>query len=392
MGTSKLKGALLGMFALLTAVMSGSAMADYALNMTRGVTEISKEIYALHMLIFYVCAVIAAIVFGLMIWSILHHRKSRGAVAETFHHNLVAEIIWTIVPFVILVAMAVPAAKTLIKMENFRDIDMSIKVTALQWKWHYDYMDEGVSFYSSLSAASNAARQLNSGIDPFTVDNYLRDVDNPMVIPVGKKIRLLMTSQDVLHAWWVPELGGKKDAIPGFVNEMWFRVEEPGVYRGQCAELCGRDHGFMPVVVHAVPQAEYEAWIAENSSAAVGAVAVVSGTPAEASADTGGERSMGELMQRGEEVYSSTCAACHQANGEGLAAAGFPPLKGSALVTDDLAAHINQILNGKPGTAMTAFGNQLNDADIAAVVTYERNAWGNDTGDIIQTSDITAVR
>ena len=173
-------------------------------------------------------------------------------------------------PFVILVAMAVPAAKTLIKMENFRDIDMSIKVTALQWKWHYDYMDEGVSFYSSLSAASNAARQLNSGIDPFTVDNYLRDVDNPMVIPVGKKIRLLMTSQDVLHAWWVPELGGKKDAIPGFVNEMWFRVEEPGVYRGQCAELCGRDHGFMPVVVHAVPQAEYEAWIAENSSAAVG--------------------------------------------------------------------------------------------------------------------------
>ncbi len=241
-----------------------SAFAAWELNMPVGVTELSREIHGLHMLVFWICVVIAVAVFGMMIYSIVKFRHSKGAIAANFDHSTKAEVIWTTIPVIILVAMAVPAAETLIKIEDTRDSDLTVKVTGYQWKWHYDYLDKNVAFFSTLDAASNAARQLNSGIDPRTVENYLLDVDNPMVVPVGAKVRVLLTAADVLHAWWVPEFGMKKDAIPGFVNELWFRADTPGIYRGQCAELCGYDHAFMPVVVEVRSQEDYEAWLAER--------------------------------------------------------------------------------------------------------------------------------
>lgn len=237
-------------------------------NMPEGVTEISREVYGLHMLIFWICVAIGVVVFGVMLYSIVAFRKSRGAVPAQFHENTTIEIIWTIIPFVILVSMAIPAAGTLIKMERSEGAEISIKVTGYQWKWHYQYLDEGVGFYSNLDAASNRARQLGGDLKPADVEHYLLNVDNPMVVPTHTKIRLLFTSNDVIHAWWVPELAMKKDAIPGFVNELWMEIEEPGVYRGQCAELCGRDHGFMPVVVVAKPKEAFEAWLAEQRDGA----------------------------------------------------------------------------------------------------------------------------
>ena len=243
-------------------LLAGPAFAAWTLNMTMGVTPVSREAHNLHMLIFWICVVIAVIVFGAMIYSIVKFRKSTGAVPDTtMLHSTKAEIIWTAIPIIILVVMAIPAADQLVRIEDTSKSDMTIKVTGYQWKWQYEYLDSNVSFFSTLARDSNAARQLNSGIDPFTVKNYLLDVDHPLVVPVNKKIRVLLTASDVIHAWWVPALGMKKDAIPGFVNELWFRAEEPGIYRGQCAELCGRDHGFMPVVVDVKTQADYDAWI-----------------------------------------------------------------------------------------------------------------------------------
>jgi len=243
-------------------LLAGPAFAAWTLNMTTGITPVSREAHNLHMLIFWICVVIAVIVFGAMIYSIVKFRKSTGAVPDTtMLHSTKAEIIWTAIPIVILVVMAIPAADQLVRIEDTSKSDMTIKVTGYQWKWQYEYLDSNVSFFSTLSRDSNAARQLNSGIDPFTVKDYLLDVDHPLVVPVGKKVRVLLTASDVIHAWWVPALGMKKDAIPGFVNELWFRAEETGVYRGQCAELCGRDHGFMPVVVDVKTQADYDAWI-----------------------------------------------------------------------------------------------------------------------------------
>jgi cytochrome c oxidase subunit 2 len=364
---------------------AGTASAAWELNMPRGVTDISNEIYDLHMLIFNICVVIAVVVFGAMVWSIVHHRKAAGAEPASFHHNTTAEIIWTIIPFVILIAMAIPSARTLIAMSDTRGAEMTVQVTGIQWRWHYNYLDEGIEFYSALNAASNEARQLDSGIDPFTVDNYLLDVDNPLVVPVNTKVRILLTARDVIHAWWVPDLGGKKDAIPGFVNEMWFEAEEVGVYRGQCAELCGRDHGFMPVVVNVVSQEQYTAWVAGQVGAAAEA-------EAEAAEALDREFTFEELMARGEQAYNTNCAACHQVNGQGLAAANFPPMAGSPVATGDLAAHLDVVLNGASGTAMQAFGGSLNDLDLAAIITYERNAWGNDTGDVVQPRDIAAAR
>jgi len=250
--------------ALAATVWAVPAMADKALNMPVGVTELSVKIYNLHMLIFWVCVAIALVVFAAMIWSIVAFRKSRGAVADTkLTHSTKVEIVWSTVPLIILVVMAVPAARTLIDIEDTRGSELSIKVTGYQWKWHYEYLDSGVSFFSTLARSSNAARQLGSGIDPNTVPNYLLDVDNPLVVPAGTKVRLLLTSNDVIHAWWVPAFGMKKDAIPGFVNELWFRVDEDriGTYRGQCAELCGRDHGYMPIVVEVKNPADFEAWL-----------------------------------------------------------------------------------------------------------------------------------
>lgn len=250
---------------LLGTSWASVANADWALNMPRGVTELSAETYVLHMIVFWVCVIIGILVFGVMIISLIRHRKAAGAVPAKFSHSMTAEVLWTALPVVILLAMAVPAAETMVKLEDSRDPDLSIVVTGYQWKWHYKYQDEDVEFYSSLARASVEARQLGSGIDPFSVENYLLDVDEPLVVPVGAKVRLLLTSNDVLHAWWVPELAMKKDAVPGIVNEMWFRAEETGTFRGQCAELCGKDHGYMPIVVEVVEQDAYEAWLDTRS-------------------------------------------------------------------------------------------------------------------------------
>ncbi len=251
-----------------TLAVSTAAFADWDMNLMRGVTPLTKDMYDLHMLILYIVTAIGIVVFGLIAWSVIFHRKSRGVTPATFHESHTVELLWTIIPFVILIAMAWPATKVLIKMEQTGDAEMTLKVTGYQWMWHYDYVGEGVEFYSKLDEASNAARQRGSGIDPATVPNYIRNVDKEVVLPVGKKIRIVTTASDVIHAWWVPELGGKKDAIPGFVNEWWMVIEEPGVYRGQCAELCGQDHAFMPVVVRAVPENEYFAWLAEQKQLA----------------------------------------------------------------------------------------------------------------------------
>jgi len=366
----------------LAVTVSLGASADWALNMTEGVTQISAEVYKLHMWIFWVCVVIAVVVFGAMIWSIVHHRKSKGAKPADFHDSLAVEIAWTVVPFLILVAMAIPSARTLIKMEDFRDSQVTIKVTGYQWKWHYDYLEQGVSFFSTLDREHNAARQLGSGIDVHAIPNYLLNVDEPLVVPTGKKVRLLLTSNDVIHAWWVPALGGKKDAIPGYVQEMWFEVDEdkPGVYRGQCAELCGRDHGFMPIVVEAKLPADYEAWLAERKPKAV----AVSSEPKVFSKD--------ELMVAGEKNYGAFCGACHGPNGEGVAAMGAPALKGSKVAKGPLADHLAMVLKGSAKNPMMASWKQLTDDELAAIITYERNAWGNATGDLVQPADVAAAR
>ena len=374
------------------------AWAEWEVNMPRGTGALSAEIYDLHMMAFGVCVAIAVVVFGAMIWSIYHHRKSRGSQALNFSHSTRVEIVWTVIPIAILVAMAVPAAGTLVKMEDTRDSDLTVKVTGYQWKWHYDYLDEGINYFSNLDAESNRARQLGSGIDPASVPNYLLEVDRPLVVPVGAKVRLLLTSNDVIHSWWVPALGGKKDAIPGFVNEFWFEADDPGIYRGQCAELCGRDHAYMPVVVRVVPEAEFSQWLAQNSAGEPAAPQAGAGgndePVAPQAAESGAEAkwTLGQAMAEGESLYVSNCSACHQVNGRGLAAAGFPPLAGSPVATGPAPEHIRIAVHGRPGTAMTAFGPQLTDEQLAAIVTYQRNAWGNGTGDLIDPADVAAER
>lgn len=355
--------------------VAGSATAEWGLNLPVGVSPIANEAYSLHMLILWICVAIGVVVFGAMFYSIIKHRKSKGAVAAQFHESTTIEILWTIVPFLILVGMAFPATKALIAMEDTSNSDVSIKVTGYQWKWQYEYLGEGIGFFSTLSTPRDEIYNRTA-----KNENYLLQVDNPVVVPVDKKVRLLITSNDVIHAWWVPDLGMKKDAIPGYVNEMWFRIDEPGIYRGQCAELCGKDHGFMPIVVVAKEQAEYDQWVAKQQQG-----------QAAAAAESEREWTRDELMARGEEVYNSNCVACHMANGEGLPGT-FPALKGGAIATGPVAGHIDIVLNGSAGTAMAPFGAQLNDADLAAVITYERNAWGNDTGDVVQPADIKAAR
>ena len=361
-------------------VASFPAAADWQLNLTEGVTEISREVYDMHMFVLWICVVIGVIVFGAMAYSIFYHRKSKGATPATFHESTTAELIWTVIPFIILVAMAIPAAKTLIVMEDTSDADITIKITGHQWKWEYEYLESGIRFISNLHASSREAAVLDSGIDPNTVENYLLEVDKPVVLPVGKKVRILLTASDVIHAWWLPAIAVKKDAIPGFINEMWTKIDEVGIYRGQCAELCGRDHGFMPIVVDARSESDYNDWVTAELAAAEAAAS---------SADR--EWEMGELMERGQGVYATYCVACHQGNGEGIPGI-FPSLVNTPMILEDMEAHVDIVLNGKEGTAMQAFSNQLNDADLAAVITYERNAWGNDTGDVIQPSTIRSMR
>lgn len=358
----------------------GLAFAEYGLNLPEGVTPISRDIYGLHMLIFWVCVGIAVVVFGIMIYSMIYHRKSKGAVAANFHESTTVELIWTAVPLAILIAIAFPATKVLIDLENTDKADMTVKITGYQWKWQYEYLDNGVSFFSNLSKKSRDGVK-NAAIREDN-EHYLLDVDNRLVLPVNTRIRFLMTSNDVIHSWWVRDLGVKQDANPGFINDSWAYIEKEGVYRGKCTELCGKDHGFMPVVVEVVSKENYAKWVDEQK--AIMAAAAASGDR---------EWSMDELMTKGQEVYSTNCAACHGTTGAGVPGA-FPAMAGSPMTTeaDQLAAHIDIIINGKSGTAMQAFGKQLNDSDIAAVVTYERNAFGNNTGDIVQPAQIKSAR
>lgn len=361
---------------LLAASANAAAM---PLNMTKGVTEISQEVYNLHMTIFWICCVIGAVVFGIMFISILLHRKARGVQPAQFHESTKIEILWTAIPVVILIGMAIPATKTLIAMEDSSAADVTVQITGSQWKWHYKYLGSDLEYFSVLATPrEQITNRFEKG------ENYLLEVDRPLVIPTGQKVRFLMTSDDVIHSWWVPAFAVKKDANPGFINEAWTRVDEPGIYRGQCAELCGKDHAYMPVVVVAKSPEDYEAWkLAEETR-----IADAKAAEQELLAMN---MDMSELMANGERTYIAYCAACHQPNGGGLPGI-FPALAGSDLILNDKTAHIDIILNGKAGTSMQAFGRQLSLKELASVVTYTRNAWGNDTGDAVQAADVYKVQ
>ena len=355
-------------------------LADWDLNLRKGVTPISQEIYDLHMLSLWIVTIIGVIVFSVMFWSIFHHRKSKGVKPAKFSHSTTVEIIWTVIPLVIIVSLAVPATKLLIKMEDTSDTEITVKATGYQWKWKYDYLDDDLTIFSALAEKSTEISQRDSGMNPMDEKNYLLDVDNPIVLPTNTKIRILTTANDVIHAWWVPDLGWKRDAIPGFINDNWAIIEKPGTYRGNCAEICGKGHGYMPIVVNAVPMDEYKDWVAEKK----------------AEQDAKNNQSdmvltMQELMTKGETVYKAQCLVCHQANGEGLTGA-FPAIAGSSLAieSDNRLKHIHQIIYGKG--IMPAFGEQLGDVDIAAIVTFTRNAYGNNTGDIIQPKEVAEAR
>ncbi|MDP1681162.1 MAG: cytochrome c oxidase subunit II [Burkholderiales bacterium] len=360
----------------LAALMSMAAWAEESkYNLPTPQSEVAQEIFDLHILIMWVCVGIFVVVFGAMFYSIWKHRKSAGHKAAHFHENTTVEVIWTIIPFIILTAMAIPSTKVILNMRDASNPDITIKVTGYQWKWEYDYRTEGIKFLSMLSTPRD---QIEGSAKKG--ENYLLEVDNAMVVPVGKKIRLLLTANDVIHAWWVPAFGIKQDAIPGYIKDAWFIAKTPGTFRGQCAELCGKDHGFMPIVVEVKSVDDYAKWVADQKA-----------KTAAITLDPNKTYSAGELKAQGEKVYAANCAACHQANGAGLPPA-FPAITGSKIATGDKAAHIAIVMNGKPGTAMAAFGKQLNDVDLAAVVSYERNALGNKTGDLVQPADIKALR
>jgi len=366
-----------GLRAAAAAVAAGlpalaHAARDY--NLQTPVTSIAKQQYDLHMFIFWICAVIFVGVFGVMFYSLWKHRKSVGHQAEQFHENTVVEIVWTVIPFLILLFMAYPATKTILAMKDTSQSELTIKVTGYQWKWNYDYLQDGFGYYSALSTpVAQIENREPKG------EHYLLEVDNPMVVPVDTKVRVLITAGDVLHAWWVPALGVKQDAIPGFVRDSWFRAEQTGIYRGQCAELCGKEHGFMPIVVEVKSKAEYAKWAAEQKQKN----AVAADDPAKV-------WDLKDLVASGEKVFAANCAACHQANGKGVPNA-FPALDGSKVVNGPPADQIHLVLNGKTGTAMASFKG-LSNADLASVITYTRNAWGNKTGQAIQPAQIQAAR
>ncbi len=365
------------MFCLVGGTASAS---DLTFNMTRGATAISQQVYDLHMTIFYICCLIGLLVFGAMLWSIIRHRKSRGAKVAQFHESTRIELLWTAIPVLILVAMAVPATSTLLKMEDTSKADLTVLVTGSQWKWHYKYLEHPVEFYSLLATD----RKQIKGEQP-KGDHYLLEVDQPLVLPVGKKIRFLMTSDDVIHSWWVPAFAVKRDANPGYINESWTRIDQPGTYRGQCAELCGKDHGFMPIVVVAKTAEEFDGWIAKTA----GEQAAAKAQQQDLASQT---MTLPQAMEIGEKVFLGHCAACHQPTGTGLPGI-FPALKGSKVTTmaENRAHHLDLVLHGKSGTAMLGFGKQLSLQEVAAVVTYERNAWGNNTGDVVQAAEVQSI-
>lgn len=350
------------------------ARAAFDLNMTPGVTTTSHEVYDLHMLIFWICAVIGALVFGAMAYTFIRHRRSRGAVARQFHENFRLEIAWTIIPLMILGGMAYAATRVLIQMDDTRDSALTVKVTGYQWRWRYEYMDQGISFFSNLATDSKA---INGEVPKD--ENYLREVDNPLVLPVGEKIRFITTANDVIHSWWVPDLGWKKDAIPGYINDAWAYIEKPGVYRGQCAELCGKGHAFMPIVVAAKTEDEFQQWVQLQKK-----------KQAEAANAAGKSWPRDDLMAKGKKIYLSICAACHQPNGKGIPNV-FPDLTASKVVKGPVEAHLKVVLNGRPNTAMQAFGPQFSDLEMASVVTYERNTFGG-SDKAVQPAQVKAAR
>ncbi len=436
------------LFSLMAA--SSVALADNPkFNLTPGVTPLSHDMYNLHMLVFWLCVGIGILVFGTMFYAILRHRKSQGAKAAHFHEHTWVEITWTLVPLLILILLAVPSTRVLIAMNNADQDDLTIKITGYQWKWRYEYLGQNISFFSN----GNTPYDEIHGTKP-RGPLYLRSVDHPLVLPIHKKIRFLTTSNDVIHSWWVPDLGVKRDALPGFINEAWARINKPGIYFGQCTELCGINHAYMVVVVIAMSEQDFAAWVAQQKGsapavpaattpaapqpkaakpiapspaattaapakpaaaapapaaptpaaapaqaattpAAAPAVATAPApvTPAAPAAPAAGAKkfTLQELMQNGEKVFLNICAVCHQPTGLGMPPV-YPALKGSPIATGPLPAHLNRVLNGKSGTAMQAFRDQLSSEDIAAVITYERNAWGNNTGTVVQPEDVEAAK
>ena len=355
---------------MLTQVTLAQESVRSKINMPEGVTPVSQDVFGLHMTIFWICVAIGVVVFGVMFYSMIVHRKANGAKASNFHDSTALEILWTVVPFVILIAMAYPATKSLIKIYDTSESDLDVVITGYQWYWEYEYLDQGVNFFSRLSTPLEQIQNLAP-----KGDDYLVEVDEPLIIPTNKKVRFLVTSNDVIHSWWVPDLAVKRDAIPGYINESWTYIEEPGIYRGVCAELCGKDHGFMPIVVQAVPEAEYTTWLADRRQQQEEIKALASKT-----------FTMDELMAQGEQVYQTACLACHGANGEGGIGNA---IAGSAIANGDIAAHIDIIVNGSADNpAMAAYGEQLSEVDIASVITFQRNAFGNTTGDILQPVEI----
>ena len=369
------KALFLGLLSpVIALVVAGSVSAESAmrqLNMPQGVTEVSQAAYDIHMIMMWICTAIGIAVFGFMFYVMYAHRKSRGAVAANFHENHVVELIWTIVPALILIVMAIPATSALLKVYDTENADIDIKVTGYQWKWQYEYIGEGVKYMSELRTSQDEIY----GRTP-KGEHYLREVTEPLVIPTGKKVRFLITGNDVIHSWWVPDFGVKRDAVPGLFTSAWAKTDTPGVYVGECTELCGLGHAFMPVVVEVKEEAEYNEWLAgKKEEAAIYASTI------------GKEWSFDELMVRGEEVYNRSCAACHQADGKGIAGV-FPALKDSPIALGPKEGHIAMLIDGVAGTSMQSFADQLSEVDIAAVVHYESNAWGNDVGDVTQPIDV----
>lgn len=362
-------------------VPEGNNPSAYPLNLQVPKSTIAHQIFDLHTMMLVVCLVIFFAVFGVMFYSMFAHRKSKGHKPATFHENHTVEIIWTVIPLLIVIAMTIPAAKTVISQKDTRHADYTIKVTGYQWKWGYEYLDTAANGIAFVSTISTPRSEIDDYAHKGTTKSahYLLDVDKPMVVPVGKKIRLLITANDVIHSWWVPQLGVKQDAIPGFIRESWFQADEPGIYRGVCAELCGKEHGFMPIVVKALAQADYDTWVAAEQKAL-----------AASKDDPSKVWTKEDLIARGEKVYANNCVACHQANGQGVPG-NFPGLVGSPLIKGPIADHIAIVLNGR-NNKMPAWAGQLSDTEIAAVVTYERNAWGNDRGDFAQPAEVKAAR
>lgn len=357
----------------LTALVFAAAVSaeQSVLNMPKGVTPIAHEVYKLHMFMFWICVAIGVVVFGYLLWAMVFHRKSLGHEPAQFHEHLGAEISWTVIPFLLLFVMAWPATVALKDLYDSSEAELDIKVTGYQWKWQYEYLGEGVSFMSELATPMDQVYNIDE-----KSETYLQEVTAPLVLPVDTKVRFLVTSKDVIHAWWVPDFAVKRDAIPGYTVETWATVLETGTYRGECAELCGKDHAFMPIVVEVLPKEEYAKWIAEKKVEAQAIAALKDKT-----------YSMDESMELGKTVYDRSCASCHGVSGQGVPGA-FPAIAGSPVATGDIDKHLDVLVNGVAGTAMQSFISQLSEADIAAVITYQRNAFGNDTGDLVQPIDV----